>query len=161
MSIKLNIGINRKVGEPNYGSRGASCNVEFELDGSFDNGGAARFQEAARKAYAACRQAVEDELSAGNGSPHHTSGGQHVAPTPDNGHHTTANAARNGIRMATGSQVRAIHAIAGRSRVDLTDLLQSQFGVGRPDDLSIVDASTLIDQLKGAGTGNAGNGARR
>ena len=30
--IKLNAGFSRKVGEPNYGSRGASVNVELELE---------------------------------------------------------------------------------------------------------------------------------
>ena len=32
MPLKLNVGLNRKVGEPNYGSRGASINLELELD---------------------------------------------------------------------------------------------------------------------------------
>jgi hypothetical protein len=30
--IKLNAGFSRKVGEPYYGSRGASVNVELELE---------------------------------------------------------------------------------------------------------------------------------
>lgn len=29
--IRLNVGLNRKVGEPNYGSRGASINLDVEL----------------------------------------------------------------------------------------------------------------------------------
>ncbi len=32
MPMKLNVGLSRKVGEPNYGSRGASVNLELELD---------------------------------------------------------------------------------------------------------------------------------
>ncbi|MDA1251419.1 MAG: hypothetical protein O2820_19590 [Planctomycetota bacterium] len=34
MPMKLNVGLSRKVGEPNYGSRGASMNLELELDNS-------------------------------------------------------------------------------------------------------------------------------
>ena len=32
MPMKLNVGVSRKVGLPNYGSVGASCNLELELD---------------------------------------------------------------------------------------------------------------------------------
>ncbi len=150
---------------PNYGSRGASCHAEFELDvSSFDNGGANRFQEAAQQAFNECRRAVETELGVTGEtlqSSHDSNryGGQHSSPQPQNHNgngHTGGNAASN-TRMATSSQVRAIHAIANRSRVDLPGLLTNQFGVQRPDDLSIQDASALIDQLKGSTT--SGNGA--
>ena len=32
MPMKLNVGVSRKVGLPDYGSVGASCNLELELD---------------------------------------------------------------------------------------------------------------------------------
>lgn len=155
MAIKINLGINKKIGEPNYGSRGASCNVEFDLDGSFDNGGSARFQEAARKAYAACRQAVEAELQT-VGADTGDVGGQHTSPARQNGRSgANGNRAGSGPRAATASQVRAIHAIANRNRIDLPSLLSSQFDVSRPEDLSIVDASALIDLLKEPNAGPA------
>lgn len=44
--------------------------------------------------------------------------------------------------------MKAIVAIAGRQRVDLARELKSRFRVDRPQDLSISDASRLIDELK-------------
>ncbi len=32
MPMKLDVGVTRKVGMPDYGSVGASCNLELELD---------------------------------------------------------------------------------------------------------------------------------
>jgi hypothetical protein len=63
MALKLNVGICKKISQPDYGSLGASCNVELELDSSmlFDNPHA--FQERTMNAYTACCQAVEEELA--------------------------------------------------------------------------------------------------
>ena len=108
MSIKLNLGVNKKIGEPNYGSRGASCHVEFELDGSLDNGTAARFQEAARRAYAACRHVVESELAAGDSHSQLRTTGHTNAPTARKDQWDSVDPVANRVRMATEGQVRAI-----------------------------------------------------
>ena len=34
MAITVSIGLSKKAGLPDYGSVGAHCNVQFELDGS-------------------------------------------------------------------------------------------------------------------------------
>ena len=140
MPVKVNIGLSKKVGLPDYGSLGASAHVEFELDGGYDNGSTESFQDAVRRAYLACRQAVEAELSTQS-----QVGGQHQSPTTNR----VANQTNPGTqtRGATSSQVRAIHAISNHSGISLAAVL-SEFNVSRPDDLSVRDASTVIDQLK-------------
>ena len=60
-----------------------------------------------------------------------------------------ADAGRNGpVKSATASQVRAILAIARRQHADLGGLLQDDFGVERPEDLTVSQASAFIDRLK-------------
>ena len=44
--------------------------------------------------------------------------------------------------------MRAIVTIARRQHADLEGLLRDEYGVARPEDLSLADASRLIDQLK-------------
>ena len=169
MPLKVNIGLSKKKGLPDYGSLGASCHVEFEMDGGYDNGSSEHFQDAVRRAYGACRQAVESEIAANHGEAAHATesngnvngiGAQHAAAsvnrvatyTEANGNQNTTATAPAAGRSATPSQVRAIYAIAKRNRVDLPVLLSSQFRVHRPETLSIRDASSLIDQLKALST---------
>jgi hypothetical protein len=57
------------------------------------------------------------------------------------------------VSSATQSQVRAIFAIARRQQVDPATVARERFNVERPEDLSIREASTLIDELKSAQTG--------
>ena len=145
MPVKINVGVAKKVGQPNFGSAGATCNVEFEIDGGYDNGSTERFQDAVRRAYAACREAVESELTAQEQDTKPQLGGSHQSSVTNG----TGNQSNPGTqtRGATASQVRAIHAIANHSGISLAAVL-SEFNVSRPDDLSVRDASTVIDQLK-------------
>ena len=62
--------------------------------------------------------------------------------------------AQSNRRAATSSQVRALHAIATRQQFNLTELLRERFSLYRAEDLSITDASRLIDEL------NATHGSR-
>ena len=163
MPVQLNIGLNKKVGEANYGSRGASVNLEVELDsGVVDDPDRLRTQ--IHKLFGLARQSLHAEL-------HGDDNNGHSDDSDGNGHHPT-NGNGNGFdryrvnahesnkgnghssngrspRQATSSQVKAIHAIAGK-RIDVSRLVKDRFNVQRPDDLSISDASTLIDELKAA-----------
>ena len=139
MPLRLQVGLQQKVGLPDYGSLGASCHVELELDSHLLERDPGSFQQEVERTFAACRQAVQAELA-------------RQRPTPQNGH--PASAATNGKsapgaspRRATQSQVRALRAIAGRQQFDLAADLERRFGLARPEDLDLQQASRLIEEL--------------
>jgi hypothetical protein len=81
---------------------------------------------------------------------------QNGTQTEANGNGHTNGRRRDGTRRATARQVRALYAIADRQQLDAAGLVQSRYGVDKPEDLSITEASELIDSLKAAGKGNGG-----
>jgi hypothetical protein len=143
--LKLNIGVSKKVGESNYGSRGASVNLELELDSALVEQ-PDRLKERVRQIFSLAKTSVDDELNGtANGNGHATNG--------------NGTARRNGTpRRSTASQVRALNTIADRQQVDLPKLLRDRFGFNEPSELSITEASQLIDELKSP---TNGNGVRR
>lgn len=150
--LKLNVGWSRKAGEPNFGSRGASVNLELEVEAVLVNQ-PDELQERIRRLYRMAKASVDEEL---NGDSHTTNGNGHAnGHSNGNGHSANGNGSpRTNGRQATTSQVRAIHAIANRQRIDLPSELNSRFGVNRPDDLDIRQASELIDSIKPQSNGN-------
>ena len=150
MPLKLNVGGSKKVGEANYGSRGASVNVEMELDSSLVND-PHKLQERIRQLFGLVRTSLAEELN-GNGNG---SNGPSSQSTHDPGHEQRNGGYGNGSssqsnppRPATQSQVKAIFAIARAQKLNVQQLLRERFNVGRPDDLTIKEASQLIDSLK-------------
>ncbi len=58
--LKLNAGISRKVGEPDFGSRGASVNLELEVESDLVHDSDALI-ERIRRLFGLARQAVDQE----------------------------------------------------------------------------------------------------
>jgi hypothetical protein len=160
MPLKLNVGASRKVTDNNYGSRGASVNLEMELDMTLVTD-PPKLQEKIRHLFQVARTSLAEEL---NGGDHHANG--HAAPT-GNGAHTADRPAANGNggnggprdagpRRSTASQCKAIYAIARAHGVHLGDYLRNRYQTGRPDELTLQQASEVIDDLRALGAGAQG-----
>jgi hypothetical protein len=149
MPLKLNVGACKKVGEPNYGSRGASVNVELELETSLI-AEPQKLRERIRELFGVVRSSLVEELngnSATRGSP--------ADPTPvhqGNGHSSSDGTAQQSgqvqPRGATQSQIKALFAIAKSRGLNLNEVIRERFRCGKPEQLSIREASQLIDALK-------------
>jgi hypothetical protein len=132
MPLKLSIAMSRKIGEPNYGSRGATVGLEMEIDsGLVDE--PKQLHERIARLFRLAKQSIDQEL------------GCRTAPSES---HSDAAGAESRNRSATVNQVRAIHAIANRQNLNLADELRERFEVERPEQLTLEQASQLIDAMK-------------
>ena len=135
MPMKLNVGLNQKRGEPNYGSRGASFQVEVEIDSSVAID-PRRLRERALALYAIARKAMDEELGEGEAIEVNGSGRE------------ARQISTVSTKLATAGQVRAVFAICRSQELNPFDLVQNRYGRKRIEDLSIREASCLIDELK-------------
>ena len=164
MPFNLHVGLSKKIGLPDYGSLGASCTVEFELDGSLLNGDLDAFHRRVRGAFGACRKAVQDELDRHQVAPQMPSSASHngqpdtpsprTAPPADNGQ--AANRTSSAPR-ASEKQVKYLRQLSGQIRglgLRKLDLVSHRL-TGKPlAELTSFDASSLIDTLKAVKDGD-------
>lgn len=139
MPIRLNVGLTKKVGQENYGSKGASVNLELELDGALVQE-PSKLKEKIGQMFAMCRSSLNDELNGGNGNGH-------GAPSVSKSNGTGNGSTQSKHRPATQSQIRAIQSICSNKGINLAGFL-SDYGVEKAEDLSIKQASQIIDHLK-------------
>jgi len=139
--IKLQAAHSQKKSE-NYDSRGFSASIEVELA---DHATAAEIQERLAKAYDLLQRSVEQQF-AGSDSAHGLNNGNPINRLP----HKSKNGNGNG-RKASVAQVKAVYGIgkgAGLSKPELLQYVEERFGVSKPEQLSVRDASSLIEDLK-------------
>jgi hypothetical protein len=89
MPIKTNIGVSRKVADNNYGSRGASVNLEVELDSSMIQE-PERLQDRIRQVFRLAQQSVDEELARQTTASGHNSA---TPPVAANGTNANGNGA--------------------------------------------------------------------
>ena len=134
MPLKLSIASSRKVGKPNYGSRGATVGLEMEVDSSLIDH-PRQLHERIRRLFRLAKQSVDLELGCPQSSDNRP-GASEDLPRP-----------------ATNRQVRAIQAIAEAQNLDLVAELRGRFNVEHAKELSLEEASQLIDALKTSSNG--------
>ncbi len=128
--LKLNVGLNRKYGEANYGSRGGSVNLEVELDGSLVSD-TDRLGETVSRLFGLVRKSLEDELAGTVSTPA-------VAVE-----HKPIGQALQGL--ASGRQLKFCEGLAYQQRRDLLQICQNRFGKN-PGAISSKEASELIKE---------------
>ncbi len=144
--LKLNAGFSRKVGEPNYCSRGASVNIELEVESGLV-GGPDGLLDRIRRLFELARRSVDQELASannGNGASNETSSNHQRPPYDGRGNGTP----QQTVRYATPSQQGAIRAICKNLGLDADQTAKLKHNVSRLDDLTLQEASALIGELK-------------
>jgi hypothetical protein len=155
MPLKLNVGLCKKVGLPDYGSLGATCHLELELDQSLLQHDLDTLHQHIRDAYTACRQAVQDELSreqpAHYSVPSATATQIPTASKPSTPNENRSSGNGNGHYAASEKQFSYINQLARQIKglgVQRLGILTQQMFSKTLADLSSFEASALIDQLK-------------
>jgi hypothetical protein len=149
MTHKVTVGLQQKIGQPNFGSIGASCSIEVHLDD--DEAVHPEVVTArVRQAFSQCRDCIAKELSLHEVVEPNESSSREREPRPAASRPTTERGRTSDRpqRTATEAQVRAIRAIASKAGVSLASELEQGFGVRNPNQLTIAQASHLIDSLK-------------
>ncbi len=160
MPLKTNVGVSRKVADNNYGSRGASVNLEVELDSTLIND-PERFHERIRQVFRLAQQAIDDELNRQAGTPSHANsqGNGHAAQPSSNGggngQHTNGNRSGQAVQASEKQLNYAKQLAKGIPNLGvrrLETLVQKL--CGKPlSALTTLDASGLIDTLKSVKSG--------
>ena len=144
MSHKITVGLQKKVGTPNFGSIGASCAIEVQLTAEQAQDGEVVTAHV-RRVFQRCRDSIAEELgrhaSADDGSVAGSAGKAASSP-----------AANGRPKPATDKQIRMIHWLASKAGVTVASELEDQFGIRSPDALNSRQASKFIDSLKSVDT---------
>lgn len=138
MTDRVAVEVQRTIGQPNDSSLGVRCAMELDLS-EREASQAALVAGRIEQAFDTCHRCVSKELSLKRN--------EQAIATAELRQHEPPATTTGAPRPATKAQVRAIQAIAAKCDVQLTSEL-AQFGTRSLRQLSLRQASELIDQLK-------------
>ena len=157
MTIKINVGVNKKIGLPDYGSAGSHCNIEIEADNSIlDNPD--QFFQRVQDACELARQSVDEELA--HHRPGTSTANSRAEPqrqeyrNNDNSRSDNNSGGNRYIASAKQQQFIAslVKGVKGLDWKTLDKYCNSKWG-NNTSQLSPKQASELIDDLKAAKEG--------
>ena len=144
--LKLNVGLNRKVGEPSYGSRGGSVHMEVELDNSLMQE-PERLRETVSKLFAMVRQSLEQELGAEAPKVNADKPVVQLSVKPEG--QTLQEAISSHGKQASAKQLGFLQSLAKTQRRNLEKECLEEFET-YPERLTSKQASQLIERWRSA-----------
>ena len=145
--IKLNVGACRKVSDNHYGSRGGNVNIELELDSSLALD-SQKLRDHIRKLFDLANASLTEELQANN-EPANVEDSHQPNESSFNGNGAGHAVSVAPVRYATEKQIICIQGLARKHGIPVPELLK-QAGVRVFNDLSVRQASQMIESLKGS-----------
>ena len=140
--IRLNVGLSRKVGQANFGSKGGSINLEVEV-ADLDHD---KLKESIHRLFNLAKQSLEEELGA---EGHEVQDRPVVQVTAQATGQTLQEAVAANCRLVSGKQITYLQNLARTQRRDLQKECLEQFET-YPERLTSKQASTLIEKWRNA-----------
>ena len=138
--IRLNVGLSRKIGQANYGSKGGSVNLEVEV-ADLDH---TKLRESIHKLFTLAKQSLEDELGQ-DGVDVQDKPIVQVSVKPEG--QTLQEVLSSQARLVTGKQLTFLQNLARVQRRNLEQECEQAFQAS-PERLTSKQASTLIERWR-------------
>ena len=138
--IRLNVGLSRKIGQANYGSKGGSVNLEVEV-ADLDH---TKLRESIHKLFTLAKQSLEDELGQ-DGVDVQDKPIVQVSVKPEG--QTLQEVLTSNARLVTGKQLTFLQNLARVQRRNLEQECEQAFQAS-PERLTSKQASTLIERWR-------------
>ena len=138
--IRLNVGLSRKIGQANYGSKGGSVNLEVEV-ADLDH---TKLRESIHKLFTLAKQSLEDELGT-EGPETQDKPVVQVSVKPEG--QTLQEGVTTHGRLVTGKQLSFLQTLARTQRRDLEKECLQEYEA-YPERLTSKQASSLIEKWR-------------